>query len=105
MSKDTQLEMNGSVPGRNEIMAAHGEPPRHEHGVTIQQEAREERSGMLDTLFATYQSASDQAKKEVSSLNSPDWAGYESRSVLLRKNSVHSPKTASLTDQVRKLGL
>lgn len=105
MSKDTQLEMNGSVPGHNEVMPPHGEPPRIEHGLQTQREAREERSGMLDKLFETYQSASDQAKKEIDSVNSPQWAGYESRSVLLRKNSEHSPKTASLTDRVRKLGL
>ncbi len=103
MSKDTILETNSATPGRNEVMAPHGEPPRCEHGVTIQNEAKEERSGMLDKLFSNYQAASTQAKKDVSP--SPAWAGYESRSVLLRKNSEHSPKTASLADRVRKLGL
>lgn len=103
MSKDTQLEENRPIAGRTEVMLPHGEPPRHEHGVTIQQEAKEERSGMLEKLFSGYRTACEQAKKDVPV--APEWAGYESRSVLLRKNSEHSPKTASLTEQVRKLGL
>lgn len=105
MSDKTLLEMNGDVPGHNAVMEPHGEPPRVEHGAIVQNEAKAERSEMLDKLFASYQSAGDQAKKEISAMNSPEWAGYQSRSVLLGKNSVHSPKTASLTDRVRKLGL
>jgi hypothetical protein len=102
MSNATTLETNAAVPGHNEVMPPHDQKVHTQYGAAVVHEAKEERSGMLEKLFSNYREACAQTKRDVPI--APVWEGcYESRSVLLRKNSAHMPKTASLTDQVRRL--
>jgi hypothetical protein len=101
MSNDTTLETNNAVPGHNQVMPPRDQKVDTQYGAAVVHEAKEERSGMLEKLFSGYREACAQAKKDVPV--APSWEGYQSRSVMLQKNSAHMPKTASLTDQVRRL--
>lgn len=99
----SELETNGMVPGHNPVVPNSDPDLHHEHGAKVEREAGEGRKGMIEKLFSSYQAARTQAKAEATAIHSPEWSGYESRSVLLQKNAAYAPKSESLTDRVRSL--